>query len=177
MAVLLVTHAPDGAVAVFADKKSFVSADGDSDGATPDFAVWCDKAGDKIFAITPRLSGRMIKRYAHDLVAGAFPAIPGTVERGEDVAFVFGRKLVAIVKAQVVAGRVRLHKYIGNDNLAGEIKVFSRNSRDKNHEQNNMLRLALSHFSGIVPVPNIARISNGLLDRDYSLVFSTEQGD
>src|SRR5438445_13036249 len=47
------------------------------------------------------------------------------MERSEDVAFVFGRELVARVKAQVKRRRVRLHEYIGNDHFVGELRMFS----------------------------------------------------
>ena len=42
MAVLLVANAPDGLVTVFADKQAAVFGDGDSDRATPDFALGRD---------------------------------------------------------------------------------------------------------------------------------------
>jgi hypothetical protein len=40
MAVLLVAHAPDGLVAVFADKQAAIFRDRDSDRATPDDDQW-----------------------------------------------------------------------------------------------------------------------------------------
>src|SRR5215831_14761022 len=44
-----VTHAPNGLVAVFTNKQATIFRDGDSDRATPDFAVARDKAGHEIF--------------------------------------------------------------------------------------------------------------------------------
>ena len=40
-----VAHAPEGLVAVFADKQAAVFGDGDSDRAAPDFAFGRDEAG------------------------------------------------------------------------------------------------------------------------------------
>ena len=57
MAVLLVAHAPDGLVAVFADKQAAILRDGDSDRATPDFSVWRDEAGHEIFIFTKCFAG------------------------------------------------------------------------------------------------------------------------
>jgi hypothetical protein len=45
MAVLLLAHAPDGLVVVFANQQAAVFGDGDSDRATRDFAAGRDEAG------------------------------------------------------------------------------------------------------------------------------------
>jgi hypothetical protein len=45
MAVLLLAHAPDGLVVVFANQQAAVFDDGDSDRATRDFAPGRDEAG------------------------------------------------------------------------------------------------------------------------------------
>jgi hypothetical protein len=57
MAVLLVAHAPDGLVAVFANKQAAVFCDSDSNRATPDFAIGRDEAGDKVFIFAARFAG------------------------------------------------------------------------------------------------------------------------
>ena len=57
MAVLLVANAPDGLVAVFADKQAAVFRDGDSDRATPDFAIGRDEAGHEVFIFAARFAG------------------------------------------------------------------------------------------------------------------------
>src|SRR5262249_29111805 len=120
-----VAHAPDGAVAVFADEEAAVFRDRDADGATPDFAVGRNEASHKILVLAVRFSGRMIERHPYEFVTGAFHTIPRPVERGEDVPFVFGRELVAGVKTQVEGGRVRHYEHIGNDDLVGELGMFS----------------------------------------------------
>jgi hypothetical protein len=57
MAVLpAVTHAPDGAIAVFADKQAAIFRDGDSDRATPDFAFGRDEAGHEVFIFAARFA-------------------------------------------------------------------------------------------------------------------------
>src|SRR5437870_12873901 len=71
-----VAHAPDCSVAVFADKKTAVFGDGDSDGATPDFAVGRDETGHEIFVFAARFSRRMIEVNAHDFVTGALHSVP-----------------------------------------------------------------------------------------------------
>ena len=70
------SYAPDGAVAVFADEQTTVFGDGDSDRATPDFAVRCDKTGYEIFVFAVRFAGGMIERDTHDFVASAFDPVP-----------------------------------------------------------------------------------------------------
>src|SRR6478672_4380101 len=57
MAVLLIAHAPDGLVAVFTDKQAAIFRDGDSDRATPDFALGRDEAGHEIFIFAARFAG------------------------------------------------------------------------------------------------------------------------
>ena len=57
MAVLLVAHTPDGLVAVFANKQAAIFRDGDSDRATPDFAVGRDEAGHEVFIFAARFAG------------------------------------------------------------------------------------------------------------------------
>ena len=52
-----VAHAPDGLVAVFADKQAAVFRDGDSDRATPDFAFGRDEAGHEVFVFAARFAG------------------------------------------------------------------------------------------------------------------------
>src|SRR6202043_1958009 len=57
----------------------------------------------------------------HDFVTSAACAIPGAVERGEDIAFVFGWKLLAAVKTKIERRRVRLHENVGHNNFARKI--------------------------------------------------------
>ena len=52
-----IAHAPDGLVAVFADKQAAVFRDGDSDRATPDFAIGRDEAGHEVFIFAARFAG------------------------------------------------------------------------------------------------------------------------
>ena len=52
-----VAHAPDGAVAVFADEEAAVLGDGDPDRATPDFALGRDEAGHEVFVFAARFAG------------------------------------------------------------------------------------------------------------------------
>jgi hypothetical protein len=66
-----VADAPDGTVAVFADQQAAVFGDGDSDRATPDFAVGRNEASHEVFVFTLRVAGRMIERHANDFVACA----------------------------------------------------------------------------------------------------------
>jgi hypothetical protein len=84
-------HPPDGVVAVFAEKEAAVFGNRDSDRATPHIPVGSDKSSHKIFVFTECFPGRMVEGYANNLVAGAFLSVPRTVERGENVAFVFSR--------------------------------------------------------------------------------------
>jgi len=51
-----VAHAPDGAVAVFADEEAAVFGDGDSDRATPDFAFGRDEAGHEVLIFAARFA-------------------------------------------------------------------------------------------------------------------------
>src|SRR5438445_8056361 len=76
--------APDRAVAVFADEERAVLGDGDADRAGPDGSIVDHEAGQKILVFAGRLA--TLQQYADDLVAGALGAVPGAVERGEDVA-------------------------------------------------------------------------------------------
>ena len=69
-------NSPDGAVAVFADEESAVFGHGDSDRATPDFALGRDETGHEIFVLAARFAGGMIERHAHDFVTGALHTIP-----------------------------------------------------------------------------------------------------
>jgi hypothetical protein len=71
-----VADPPDCAVAVFADEKAAVFGDGDSDGPTSDFAIGRDKAGHEIFVLAAWFAGGMIKRHAHDFVAGTLHPVP-----------------------------------------------------------------------------------------------------
>src|SRR4051812_44478942 len=47
------------------------------------------------------------------------------MEGREDVAFVFGRKLRAVIKAQVERCRMALHENVGDEDFAGEFRMFS----------------------------------------------------
>src|SRR5207245_871249 len=67
-----VAHAPDRAVAVFADQQAAVFGDSDSDRATPDFAVGHDETRHEIFIFAERFTGSMIERHTHDFVTGSF---------------------------------------------------------------------------------------------------------
>ena len=52
-----VAHAPDGLVAVFAHKQTAIFRDGDSDWATPDFALGRNEPCHEIFIFAARLTG------------------------------------------------------------------------------------------------------------------------
>ena len=56
MAVLLVAHAPDSLVAVFANKQAAVFCDGDSDRATPDLALGRNEACHEVFVFAARFA-------------------------------------------------------------------------------------------------------------------------
>ena len=98
IALPAVAHAPNGLVTVFTDKQAAVFGDGDSHRAAPHFSFGRDETGHEIFVFVACLAGGMVKRHTHNFVAGAFHPVPRAVERGEDVAFVFGRKLLTQVK-------------------------------------------------------------------------------
>ena len=66
----------------------------------------------------------MVEGHANNFVARAFLSVPRTVERGENVAFIFGWKLIAGVKTQIERGRVSLHKHIGDDDFVSELRMF-----------------------------------------------------
>jgi hypothetical protein len=57
MPVLLVAHTPDGLVTVFANKEAAVFGNGDSDRATPDFALGRNEPCHEIFIFAARLTG------------------------------------------------------------------------------------------------------------------------
>src|SRR5207248_1966277 len=122
-------YVPDGAVPVFAYEKTAVFGHGNSHRATPDFALRRDEAGHKILVFTTRFTGGMIERYAYDLITSPFHPVPRTVEGGENVAFVFSRKLVAGVETQIKRGRVCLYKHVGNNHLISKLRMFSLVSR------------------------------------------------
>ncbi len=89
----VIAHAPDSVVAVLAEEQAAVFRDSDSDRAPPDFSFRRDEASDEVFVFAVRLAGRFVDGHADNLVSGAARLIPGAVERGEEVAFVFRRKL------------------------------------------------------------------------------------
>jgi hypothetical protein len=72
----LVAHSPDVAVAVFAEEEAAILGDGDSNRATPDFAVGRSETGDEIFIFAPRFARGVIERDADDFVTGAFLPVP-----------------------------------------------------------------------------------------------------
>jgi hypothetical protein len=76
MAVLLVANVPYGLVTVFADKQTAVFGDGNSDRATPDFAVGRDEAGHEVLIFAARFAGGFVERCAHDFVTSTFHAVP-----------------------------------------------------------------------------------------------------
>src|SRR5215470_14045773 len=67
-----VAHAPDGLVAVFTNQQATIFRDGDSDRATPDFAVGRNEAGHEIFILAGRFAGRFVECYAHHFVTSTF---------------------------------------------------------------------------------------------------------
>src|SRR5215469_2760083 len=71
-----VADSPDGAVAVFADEKASIFRDCNSHWATPDLAIARDETGHEVLVFTAWFPCRMIERYAHYLVAGAFHPVP-----------------------------------------------------------------------------------------------------
>jgi len=71
-----IAHAPDGLVAVFADKQAAIFRDRDSDRATPDFAVGRDEASHEVFLFAACVAGRFIERCAYDFVTSTFHAVP-----------------------------------------------------------------------------------------------------
>ena len=73
---LAVAHAPNGLVAVFAEKQTAVFRDSNPHRATPDFAVWRDEAGHEVLIFTARFAGRFVERCAHDFVTSPFHAVP-----------------------------------------------------------------------------------------------------
>src|SRR6266550_3848414 len=125
LSLLGITHSPDRAVSVFAEQEATVFGDGDSDGAAPNVSVGRDKTRHKIFILAARFAGGMVERHTNNFVASAFLPVPRTVERRKDVAFVFGGKLVAGVKAQIERGRMRLHEHVGDDHFIRKLGVFS----------------------------------------------------
>src|SRR5467141_2003238 len=125
LSLLGVTHSPDRAVSVFAEQEAAVFGDGDSDRAAPNVSVGRDKTSHKIFILAARFAGGMVEQDANNFVTSTFLPVPRTVKCSEDIAFVFGGKLVAGVKAQIKRRGMRFHKYVGDDDFVGELGMFA----------------------------------------------------
>src|ERR1044072_2997949 len=67
----------------------------------------------------------MIERHSHGFVTSALHSVPRTMERGEDVALVLKRKLVAGVKTQIERCGMRLHKHVWDNDLVGKFRMLS----------------------------------------------------
>src|SRR6266481_776652 len=119
--LLSVTDTPDGAVAVFTEKQRAVFRHSNPDRPTPDTAIARHEAGNEIVVFAEHFAGRVIKRHTHDFIPSAPRTIPGAMECGEDIAFVFGWKLLAGVKTKIECRRVRLHENVGHNNFARKI--------------------------------------------------------
>src|SRR5438270_2669727 len=114
-----VAHSPDRLVRVLAEEQAAVFRDRDSDRPPPHISFRRDEAGYEVFVIAARFAGRLVERDADDFVSSATLAVPRAVKRGEDVAFVFGGKLRAVVEAKIQRRRMTLDEDIGHENFAG----------------------------------------------------------
>src|SRR5216683_244565 len=89
---------PYGTAGIFRNQQCPVLVDGDADRAAPDFGIVDHEAGGEILVFARRRA--VPHRYADDLVAGAFGAIPRAVLGGENTAAVLGRELLQTHRLQ-----------------------------------------------------------------------------
>ena len=71
----LVSHAPDGPVAVFRDEQGTVVRNSYTDRTAPHLFIGYDEAGHEIFVCPGRFSG-VIEQDPHNFVPGSFAAVP-----------------------------------------------------------------------------------------------------
>ena len=113
---------PDGAGGVVGDVEGAVGAGSDADGASPDFAIGEDEAGEEVLIVAGGVAG-LVERDADDFIAGAGGAVPGAVFGGEDVALVLGGELGAVVKGHFQRGVVGLEEDVGVDEFGLQLGV------------------------------------------------------
>ena len=83
---------------VFAEQQTSVICHRNSNWAAPDAAIRRYKSGHEILHFTTGFSTLMIEGQAHDLIASATRAVPGAMKGSENIAVIFCRKLIAVVK-------------------------------------------------------------------------------
>src|SRR5205807_1134371 len=91
-----VRHAPDAVRTIVGEYQRAVARYGDSDRTAPYIGIIHDEAGDEIFIFTGGLSVR--RGDSNDFVARAVGAIPRPMRSHEDIAPIFGRKLLPIIE-------------------------------------------------------------------------------
>src|SRR6516162_11842298 len=97
--LLHVAYPPDRSRTVVSHEQRSILADGDTHGTSPDVAALGYEAGQEVFVFACGMP--ILERHADHFVTGALLAVPRTVLRGEDVAVVFGGKLVALVEGHL----------------------------------------------------------------------------
>src|SRR5437868_1848293 len=119
------THTPNCSMPVFAKEQTAVFRNRDSNWPTPNSRIGCDKPGDEVVVLARRFSAVLVERHAHNFVAGAASSVPRPMERSKNVAAIFGRELVAGVKANIERSGMRLHQHIRNECFGGQLRMFA----------------------------------------------------
>src|SRR6516225_1093569 len=104
-----VGDAPDRPAGVVGDQQRAVLGDGECGRPAPDLGALLagnTEAGGEILVIA--FGSAVLERHPNDLVAGRDRAVPRALERHEQAALVFRRKLVALVEDQVEERGMRL---------------------------------------------------------------------
>src|SRR6202451_3551914 len=111
---------PYGTAGIFRDQQCPVLIDGDAYRAAPDLRIVDHEAGGEILVFARRRA--VPHRYADDLVAGAFGAIPGAVLGGEDVAAIFGRELRGVIERHAERRRMGLEQHVRDGDLVLQVR-------------------------------------------------------
>src|SRR5262249_6676579 len=93
-------YAPNGFRAIVRDEQRPIGGYGYADRTAPHMTVVHDKTGHEVLEFS-RGAARPMEWNTYQLITHTNRFVPGTVFRGENVALIFSRKLLAVVKADL----------------------------------------------------------------------------
>src|SRR6266700_6332197 len=111
-----VANPPNGLGAVVGNQQRAIRSDRNADGAPPNVSIIHDESGHEILIFPARVTALM-QRYSNHFISHADRSIPGSMLGGENIALVFRRELLAVVKSHFQRGIVRMKYHVRSDDF------------------------------------------------------------
>ncbi len=111
-----VAHAPNGLRSVIRNQQRSIARHSNAYWPPPHLAVGRHESGHEIFVFPIRFA--VLQRHPDHLIPGALGLVPRSVLRGENIALIILRKLVAFIEGHLERRIVRLQQNIGNNYFA-----------------------------------------------------------